>query len=121
MIKSDEELRLARHAGQVASAMMMAGRNTIKAGIAEFEVALATTEAGTREAAELLSTHYDDHDMSSNAHFLEDMASCEDIIKTYHRSSTWITRYGEPVFLCFCGMTNFHRYKLGFDQSFWIG
>ena len=30
-------------------------------------------------------------------------------------------RRGEPVFLCFCGMTNFHRFKLGFDRTFWIG
>ena len=29
-------------------------------------------------------------------------------------------RSGEPVFLCFCGMTNFHRFKLGFDRTFWI-
>ena len=21
----------------------------------------------------------------------------------------------------FCGMTNFHRFKLGFDRTFWIG
>ena len=28
---------------------------------------------------------------------------------------------GDPVFLCFCGMTNFHRFKLGFDRTFWIG
>jgi len=27
---------------------------------------------------------------------------------------------GEPVFLCFCGMTNFHRFKLRFDRTFWI-
>ena len=27
---------------------------------------------------------------------------------------------GEPVFLCFCGMTSFHRFKLGFDCTFWI-
>jgi Xaa-Pro aminopeptidase len=30
-------------------------------------------------------------------------------------------RRGEPVFLCFCGMTNFHKFKLGFDRTFWIG
>jgi Xaa-Pro aminopeptidase len=30
-------------------------------------------------------------------------------------------QHGEPVFLCFCGMTNFHRFKLGFDRTFWIG
>jgi len=29
-------------------------------------------------------------------------------------------RRGEPVFLCFCGMTNFHKFKLGFDRTFWI-
>ncbi len=30
-------------------------------------------------------------------------------------------RRGEPVFLCFCGMTNFHPFKLGFGRTFWIG
>jgi Xaa-Pro dipeptidase len=30
-------------------------------------------------------------------------------------------KHGEPVFLCFCGMTNFHRFKLGFDRTVWIG
>ena len=23
--------------------------------------------------------------------------------------------------MCFCGMTNFHKFKLGFDRTFWIG
>ncbi len=114
MIKSDQELKLARHAGQVASAMIIAGRKAINAGIAEFEVALATTEASTRKAAELLSTHYNDHDMSPNAHFLQIMASGKDIIKTHHRASTRTMRHGKPVFLCFCGMTNFRRFKLDF-------
>ena len=27
-------------------------------------------------------------------------------------------QYGEPVFMCFCGITNFHRFKLGFDRTF---
>ena len=71
MIKPAEELQIARHAGQVATAMMLAGRNAIKDDLAEFEVALATAAAGTRKAAELLNTHYDDHDMSPNPHFLQ--------------------------------------------------
>ncbi len=121
MIKSAEELQLARHAGQVATAMMQAGRDTIADGVPEFEVAIATSQAGTRKAAELLAAHYDDADMSPNTHFLQIMASGEDIIKTHHRASTRIMRRGEPVFLCFCGMTNFHRFKLGFDRTFWIG
>ena len=121
MIKSDQELQLARHAGEVATAMMNAGREVIGAGVPEFEVAIATSQAGTRKAADLLATHYDDTDMSPNTHFLQIMASGEDIIKTHHRASTRIMNNGEPVFLCFCGMTNFHRFKLGFDRTFWIG
>jgi len=121
MIKSEEELQLARHAGEVASTMMQAGRHAIADGVPEYEVALATSEAGTRTAAALLSAHYDDADMSPNTHFLQIMASGPDITKTHHRASTRIMRSGEPVFLCFCGMTNFHRFKLGFDRTFWIG
>jgi Xaa-Pro aminopeptidase len=121
MIKSAEELQLARHAGQVAGAMMAAGRDAIGDGVPEFEVAIATSQAGTRKAAELLTAHYDDADMSPNTHFLQIMASGETITKTHHRASTRIMRHSEPVFLCFCGMTNFHRFKLGFDRTFWIG
>jgi len=121
MIKSEEELQLARHAGMVAVAMMAAGRDNIEDGVPEYEVALATSQAGTRKAAELLATHYTDAEMSPNTHFLQIMASGETITKTHHRASTRIMRHGEPVFLCFCGMTNFHRFKLGFDRTFWIG
>ena len=121
MIKSEEELQLARHAGQVAMAMMNAGRATIADGVPEFEVALATSAAGTRKAAELLSEHYQDSCMSPNTHFLQIMASGNEITKPHHRASTKIMKHGEPVFLCFCGMTNFHRFKLGFDRTFWIG
>ncbi|MFL4468672.1 M24 family metallopeptidase [Tateyamaria armeniaca] len=121
MIKSTQELQLARHAGEVANAMMNAGRDAIGDGVPEFEVALATSQAGTRKAAALLNAHYDDADMSPNTHFLQIMASGETITKTHHRASTRIMRRGDPVFLCFCGMTNFHRFKLGFDRTFWIG
>jgi Xaa-Pro dipeptidase len=121
MIKSPEELQLARHAGEVATAMMLAGRDAIADGVPEFEVAIATSQAGTRKAADLLTRHYADTDMSPNTHFLQIMASGESIIKTHHRASTRIMHKGDPVFLCFCGMTNFHRFKLGFDRTFWIG
>ncbi len=121
MIKSPEELQLARHAGEVATAMMLAGRGAIADGVPEFEVAIATSQAGTRKAADLLTRHYADTDMSPNTHFLQIMASGDSIIKTHHRASTRIMHKGDPVFLCFCGMTNFHRFKLGFDRTFWIG
>ena len=121
MIKSPEELQLARHAGEVATAMMVAGRGAIADGVPEFEVAIATSQAGTRKAADLLTRHYADTDMSPNTHFLQIMASGDSIIKTHHRASARIMHKGDPVFLCFCGMTNFHRFKLGFDRTFWIG
>ncbi|MGB1311027.1 MAG: M24 family metallopeptidase [Leucothrix sp.] len=121
MIKSAEELQLARHAGQVANAMMAAGRAAISDGTPEYEVGIATSQAGTRKAAELLAKHYPDTAMSPNTHFLQIMTSGSEITKTHHRASTRIMRSGEPVFLCFCGMTNFHRFKLGFDRTFWIG
>ena len=120
MIKSAPELQLARHAGVVANAMMAAGREAIGAGVAEFEVALATAQAGTRKSAELLARHYPASEMSPNTHFLQIMASGADIIKTHHRASNRVMHSGEPVFLCFCGMTNFHKFKLGFDRTFWI-
>ena len=121
MIKSNYEIQLAKHAGQVANAMMIAGRQAIKEGVAEYEVALAISESGTKKAAYLLDTYYTDKDMSPITHFLQIMASGETITKTHHRASTRIIKYGDPIFLCFCGMTNFHRFKLGFDRTFWLG
>jgi len=121
MIKSADELQLARHAGAVAMAMMDAARATIGDGVAEYEVALATNQAGTRKAAELLQTHYAGSRISPNMHFLQIMASGRDITMPHHRATTRVMHRGEPVFMCFCGMTNFHRFKLGFDRTFWIG
>ena len=120
MVKSNEELQLARHAGEVATAMMNAGRDAIAAGVPEYEVALATSEAGTRKSSKLLEQHYQGSRMSPNTHFLQIMASGHEVTMTHHRASTRVMQRGEPVFLCFCGMTNFHRFKLGFDRTFWI-
>ena len=58
--------------------------------------------------------------MSPTTHFLQIMASGKEITMPHHRASTRKMKRGEPVFLCFCGMTNFHRFKLGFDRTFWI-
>ena len=120
MVKSDEELQLARYAGQVAVAMMAAGKNTIADGVPEFEVAIAASNAGTRKASEILNKHYHGTRMSPLIHFLQIMASGEHITTTHHRASTRIIKKGEPAYLCFCGMTNFHRFKLGFDRLFFV-
>ena len=120
-IKGPAEIALARHAGQVAEAMMAAARATIGEGVPEYEVAIATTAAGTRKAATLLEAHYDDPMMSPNAHFLQTMASGSDTTMPHHRATTKRLKRGDPVFMCFCGMTNFRRFKLGFDRMFWVG
>ena len=121
MIKSPEELKIARNAGEVANAMMEAAKNMIAVGVPEYEVALSTASAGTKKASELLNKYYPNSRMSPNIHFLQIMASGDHMPLTHHRASNKILRYGDPVFICFCGMTNFHKFKLGFDRTFWIG
>ena len=120
MIKTKEELKIAKSAGKVAEAMMNAGKEAIGDNVPEYEVALATSQAGTRKAAEILKNEFDDSNMSPLIHFLQIMASGKDLPKTHHRASTKLIKEGDPVFLCFCGMTNFHKFKLGFDRTFWV-
>ena len=120
MVKTEEELKIARSAGKVAEAMMHAGKEAIGHNVPEYEVALATSQAGTRKAAEILKKEFEDSDMSPLIHFLQIMASGKDLPKTHHRASTKLLKDGDPVFLCFCGMTNFHKFKLGFDRTFWL-
>ena len=55
MIKSDEELKIARFAGQVGVSMMQAARDTIGDGVPEYEIAIAASNAGTRKASEILN------------------------------------------------------------------
>ena len=121
MIKSIEELNIARHAGEVANVMMQAAKNTIDHGVPEYEIALSTSSAGTKKAAELLNKYYQNSRMSPYIHFLQIMASGDQMPLTHHRASNKIIKYGDPVFICFCGMANFHKFKIGFDRTFWLG
>ena len=120
MVKTQDELKIAKSAGKVAEAMMYAGKNAIGHNVPEYEVALATAQAGTRKAAEILEKEFKESDISPLIHFLQIMASGKDLPKTHHRSSIKLIKDGDPVFLCFCGMTNFHKFKLGFDRTFWL-
>ncbi len=121
MIKSEAELQIARHAGEVAMAMMDGAKSVIGHNIPEYEIALAQSQAGTRKAAELLKSHYPNSpNMSPNIHFLAAISSGKDLPKTHHRASTKLVKKGDPIFCCYCGSTNFHRFKLGFDRVFWV-
>lgn len=121
MIKSAEEIALARHAGEVGRAMMDAARETIAAGVPEYEVALAIAAAGTRRAAALIEAHYARAPLSPLIHFLQIMASGARTTWTHHRASLHRIRSGEPVFVCLCGTLSFRRFRLGFDRLFWAG
>jgi len=121
MIKSAEELQIARHAGQVAMAMMEGAKSLIAHDVPQYEIALAQAQAGTRKAAELLKSHYPNSpNMSPNIHFLPVITSGKELPYTHRRASTKLVKRGEPVFCCYCGSTNFHRFKLGFDRVFWV-
>jgi len=121
IVKSAEEITIARQAGQVAGALMAGAREAMAPGVPEYEVALAAMVSGTRKAAELLEVHCDDPMMSPLLHFLQIMASGSDVAMPHHRASTRRLKAGEPLFMCFCGMTSFRLFKLGFDRTFWIG
>ena len=54
MIKSDQELKIARHTGEVAMAMMEGAKSVIGHNVPEYEIAIAQSQAGTRKAAQLL-------------------------------------------------------------------
>ena len=121
MIKSQEELKIARHTGEVAMAMMEGAKSVIRHNVPEYEIALAQSQAGTRKAAELLKAHYPKSiNMSPNIHFLSAISSGKDLPKTHHRASTKLVKRGDPIFVCYCGSANFHRFKLGFDRIFWV-
>ena len=121
MIKSEEELKIARHTGEVAMAMIEGAKSVIGHNVPEYEIAIAQSQAGTRKAAELLKSHYPNSiNMSPNIHFLSAISSGKDLPKTHHRASTKLVKRGDPIFVCYCGSANFHRFKLGFDRIFWV-
>ena len=121
MVKSPEELQVARHAGEVAVAMQKGAHETAGAGVSEYEIALAVYNAGTRKAAELLETHYDDGLTSPVLHFHQIVTSGVRTSFPHQRASLRKLEKNDPLFLCFCGITDFREFKLGFDRVLYIG
>jgi len=121
VIKSESELATMRQAGQVAVAMVEAGRAVIGADAPEYEVALAVIAGGTRKAAEFLDGTGDDVFSSPTIYNLQVMQSGHHTCMVHRRSSARLMEQGDPVYLCFCGIANFKHFKLGFDREFWIG
>lgn len=121
VIKSPEEIEIMRQAGQVAIAMVEAGKAALGEGVPEYEVALAVLAGGTRKAAALLSDEGWERFISPTVHNLQILQSGRDTSKVHRRSNLRRLERGDPVYMCFCGMVNFKQYKLGFDREFFIG
>lgn len=121
MIKSEEELAIMRQAGQVAIAMVEAGRSALGEGVPEYEVALAILAGGTRKAAEFLTDSGWEAFVSPTAHNLQVLQSGTHTSMVHRRSSVRRLERGDPIYMCFCNMVNFKQYKLGFDREFFIG
>ncbi len=121
VIKSPAEIEIMRQAGQVAVAMVEAGKAALGEGVPEYEVALAVIAGGTRKAAQFLTDQGWEHFISPTVHNLQILQSGPDTSKVHRRSNVRRLAHGDPVYMCFCGMVNFKQYKLGFDREFFIG
>ena len=121
MVKSAEEIEVARHAGEVAVAMLKGAHETAGVGVPEYEIALAAHNAGSRKAAELLEAHYDDGLTSPMLQFQQIVTSGVRTSFSHQRSTLRRLKKHDPLFLCFCGITNFRQFKLGFDRVLYIG
>jgi len=118
MIKSADEIRVMRDAGLVAVAMAAAGERAIDVGVPEYEVSLSALAGGTRKAAELLNGADAESFFSPMIHNLQILQSGSDTCMVHRRPTLRKICNGDPVYLCFCGITVFKGYWLGFDREF---
>jgi Xaa-Pro aminopeptidase len=121
MVKTSEEIAVMRQAGQVTVAMCEGGVKAIAEGIPEYEVALAVAAAGTRKAAEFLSAEGVERLSTPAIHNLQVLQSGHDLSMVHRRSTVRRIQQGDPVYMCFCGISNFKQYKLGFDREYFVG
>jgi Xaa-Pro aminopeptidase len=121
MIKTPDEIEIMRQGGQVALAMVEAGRAALGEGVPEYEVALAVMQGGTRKAAGFLTDKGWEAFVSPLIYNLQVMQSGSHTAMVHRRSSVKRLERGDPVYMCFCNMVRFKQYKLGFDRQFFIG
>lgn len=121
VVKDADEIAIMRQAGQVAVAMVEAGRAAIAEGVPEYELALAVIEGGTRKAAGFLSDEGIERYFSPVVHNLQVLQSGHDTCMVHRRASVRRIERGDPVYFCFCGIVNFKHFKLGFDREFFVG
>jgi len=121
MIKTPGEIAVMRQAGQVALAMVEAARGVIHVGVPEYQLSLAALAAGTKKAARLIDDGAPDPFSSPMIHNLQILQSGRHTCMVHRRPTVRRILYGDPIYLCFCGMTVFKGYWLGFDREFFLG
>jgi Xaa-Pro aminopeptidase len=124
MVKTADEIETMREAGEVAVAMLKGGREAIRIGAPEYEVALAVIAGGTRKAAEILEKQAAKDPQnafhSPTTYNLQILNSGEHTCLVHRRSTIRKLERGDPIYLCFCGIANFKGVKLGFDRQFYV-
>ncbi len=121
VIKGPEEIEMIRQAGQVAVAMGIAGRDAIAVGVPEYEVSLALMAAGTRKAAEIIASEDKTALMSPMIHNLQALNSGKFTSYTHLHPTVRLIEYGDPVYMCFCSISHFKQFKIGYDREYFVG
>lgn len=122
MVKTPEEIEIMRQAGQVAVAMCEGGLSAIAEGVPEYEIALAIIAGGTRKAAEFLPEEGPDRLFSPMIYNLPVLQSGgPDLSMVHRRATVRRVQRGESVYMCYCELTNFKGFKIGFDRQYWVG
>jgi len=120
MIKSPEEIKHLRQAGQVATAMTDAARAVIAEGVSEYEIAIAAQAGGTRKAAEIIESEDVNSLMSPVIHNLQSIQSGPHTSMGHLHPTVRRLKKGDPVFLCFCANCHFKQLKIGYDRQYFV-
>lgn len=120
-VKTASEIATMRQAGEIAVEMVGAAEETIRIGVPEYEVSLAALTAGTRKAAQFLDGPVPEPFFSPMIHNLQILQSGEHTCMVHRRPTVRRISRGDPIYLCFCGITVFKGYWLGFDREFFCG
>lgn len=123
MIKDEDEIQMARHAGEVAIAMLEGAMEKATPGVPEYEVSLAGMEAGTKRAASLMKRFYQEEEPFNFPSISNQQIMATGSLTTmcHHRSGMTRLEYGEPLFLCHCGTAQFKGFFPGFDRILFVG
>ena len=118
MIKSPEEIRIMRIGGRMAVSELEAEVQAIRAGVAEYEIAMAGRDEATRLAAELAN---DVHAEVPLEHPLIDgfqiITSGPRLDMVHALASTRRIREGDVVLLDFCRIPQYGHYRIGFSRN----